>query len=50
MRSVNKAKKALQELHRDFLGWAMSWEDMEYVETMNAMFRLIERLEDVHPG
>ena len=48
-RVLNKAKKALQEMHREYLQWAMSWEDIEYVETMNAMFRLIERLEDVHP-
>lgn len=46
-RSLNKAKKALQEMHRDYLHWALGNEDTEYAATMNAMFRLIERLEEV---
>jgi len=45
-RVLNKAKKALQEMHRDYLAWALSNEDTEYASTMNAMFRLIERLEE----
>lgn len=45
-RSINRARKALQEIHQTYLLVAMSNGDSHYAETMNNMFRLLERLEE----
>jgi hypothetical protein len=40
-----RAKKALQKVHREYLMKAMQNNDIEYIDSMNAAFRLLERLE-----
>ena len=42
---IRSARRALQKLHREYLNYAMQTNDMDYVTTMNVMFRLLERLE-----
>ena len=41
---LDKARKALQGVHRVHLHWAMHTGDEDYATTMNAMFRLLDRL------
>ena len=43
--NIKKARKALQGIHQDYLMYAMSQKDTEYVEAMNGIFALLERLE-----
>ena len=43
--NIKKASKALQGIHQDYLMYAMSQNDTEYVEAMNGIFALLERLE-----
>lgn len=43
---IRKARKALQTLHRCYLAYAMQVHDMDYVTKMNALFQLLERLEE----
>ena len=43
--NIKKAKKALQGIHQEYLMYAMSQKDTEYVEAMNGIFALLERLE-----
>jgi len=43
---IRAARRALQKLHRQHLGYAMQVGDMDYVRTMNAMFALLIRLEE----
>jgi hypothetical protein len=43
---IRKARKALQALHRCYLAYAMQTHDMDYVTKMNAVFKLLERLEE----
>jgi len=43
---IRAARRALQKLHRQHLGYAMQINDMDYIHTMNAMFALLIRLED----
>jgi hypothetical protein len=42
---IRKARKALQALHRVHV-YAMQTHDMDYVSKMNAVFQLLERLEE----
>jgi len=42
---IKKAKKALSNIHQEYLLYAMSQGDKEYAKTMNATFKLLERLE-----
>ena len=42
--TLEQARKALQGVHREYLHWAMHTGDREYAETMNAMFKLLDRL------
>ena len=44
--NIKKARKALQGIHQDYLMYAMSRDDKEYVEAMNGIFRLLDRLEE----
>tara|TARA_R110002020_G_scaffold15678_6_gene56122 strand:- start:3801 stop:3956 length:156 start_codon:yes stop_codon:yes gene_type:complete len=43
---IKKARKALQGIHREYLLWAMDQRDKEYIEAMNAIFKLLDRLEE----
>tara|TARA_R100000700_G_C3157273_1_gene134217 strand:+ start:211 stop:369 length:159 start_codon:yes stop_codon:yes gene_type:complete len=43
--NIKKARKALQGIHQDYLMYAMSQKDSEYIEAMNGIFRLLDRLE-----
>ena len=37
---IRAARRALQKLHRQHLGYAMQTNDMDYVTTMNVIFQL----------
>tara|TARA_R100000458_G_C8174849_1_gene174006 strand:- start:325 stop:480 length:156 start_codon:yes stop_codon:yes gene_type:complete len=43
---IRKARKALQGIHREYLLWAMDQRDNEYIQAMNAIFKLLDRLEE----
>lgn len=43
---IRGARRALQSLHRQHLGYAMQINDLDYVRTMNKMFELLIRLEE----
>jgi len=43
---IRKARKALQALHRLYFMYAMQVNDRDYITKMNAIFQLLERLEE----
>ena len=43
---IRKARKALQALHRCYFMYAMQIDDKDYITKMNAVFKLLKRLEE----
>ena len=43
---IRKARKALEGIHRQYLLYAMQQQDKEYIQAMNSIFKLLERLEE----
>jgi len=50
MTTITRARTALQNLHREHLMSRMHMGDKEYAEVMNAMFRLLDLMEEFEIG